>query len=303
MSQDIIDTEGVIQDVRSAEKIAVEINTIKRQTQKVMLSASIEIGKRLSEAKQLVTHGHWSEWLQQNVSYSDRTAQNLIKIFEQFGDQFGAKEMDSLFSSGQSNAFAELSYTQAVALLSIPSIPEREEFVKEHPVTAMSTRELQDAIKCRNEAEKQLKKKERQIADMEQREQQLQTDLEEARQDITLAKNEQETSALAAQEAQTLLQKKEAELSRLREDLDHATVAAIDPERETHIRKLEAEIDRLQKDADADQDRRVFTIQLEMVQSSFNRMLNNISAIQDNTKREKFRGAARKLLQRLGELV
>lgn len=80
VEQDAIEVESTVQDIRTAANIAIEINTIKKQTQKVMLSASIEIGRRLSEAKSLVPHGSWGDWLERNVHYSERTAQNLIRF-------------------------------------------------------------------------------------------------------------------------------------------------------------------------------------------------------------------------------
>ena len=144
---DIIDTEGTVQEVRTAESIAIEINTIKKQTQKVMLSASIEIGRRLVEAKSLVNHGDWGNWLEKNVAYSERTAQNLIKLYDQYSD----KGMDALFDSDM-DVFAELSYTQAVALLALPTVDERKEFVENHDMENMSTRELQEAIKAQKSA-------------------------------------------------------------------------------------------------------------------------------------------------------
>ena len=51
---DIINVESTAIGVRTADTIATEINTIKRQTQKIMLASSIEIGKRLTEAKDMI---------------------------------------------------------------------------------------------------------------------------------------------------------------------------------------------------------------------------------------------------------
>ena len=113
---DIINVESTAIGVRTADTIATEINTIKRQTQKIMLASSIEIGKRLTEAKDMIDHGAWGKWLQDNVNYSERTAQNLMRVYDQYGDKFGMTEMDSLFASGAPNVFEELSYTQALAL-------------------------------------------------------------------------------------------------------------------------------------------------------------------------------------------
>lgn len=137
---------------RNTSIIALEINNIKEQTQKIFLLNSIEIGKRLIEAKQLVSHGEWGKWLEDSVYYSQRTANNLMKIYEEYGQ-------DTLALKGElkdSQAIAKLNYTQAVALLSIPS-DEREEFIEQHDLESMSTRELQQAIKEKKELEKKLK--------------------------------------------------------------------------------------------------------------------------------------------------
>ncbi|WP_294001928.1 DUF3102 domain-containing protein [uncultured Megasphaera sp.] len=164
---DIINVESQAVGVRTAETIATEINTIKRQTQKIMLASSIEIGKRLTEAKELVDHGQWSQWLQKNVNYSERTAQNLMRVYDQYGEKFGMTEMDSLFASGAPNVFEELSYTQALALLSLPTEEEREQFVEENDVANMSTREMQDAIKAKVDAEARANDAEARASDAE----------------------------------------------------------------------------------------------------------------------------------------
>ena len=134
---------------RTPQVIATEINSIKSQTRNIMLQASIEIGHRLIEAKALVPHGEWGSWLQESVDYSERTAQNLMRIYEEYGNkQIG------MFDEANAQALADLTYTQAVALLGIPT-EERGEFAEQHDVASMSTRELQQAIKERDEARKE----------------------------------------------------------------------------------------------------------------------------------------------------
>lgn len=138
--------------VRTPELIAAEINSIKEQTRRVVLYNSIEIGRRLIEAKEILGHGEWGEWLEKSVDYSQRTANNLMRIFEEYGSQ----QLTLLDNNVKSQAFANLSYTQAVALLGIPQ-EEREEFVKENDIDSMSTRELQKVIKEKQELEEKLK--------------------------------------------------------------------------------------------------------------------------------------------------
>jgi len=130
------------------DRIATEINVIKQHTKIVVLSASIEIGKKLKDAKQMVEHGKWSNWLEKNVDYSQRTANNLMKIY----DEYGTKQGELLVEYSNSQALANLTYTQAVSLLSVPA-EEREEFLENSDVNNMTTRELQEAIKAKNKAE------------------------------------------------------------------------------------------------------------------------------------------------------
>lgn len=128
--------------IRTPQMIAIEINYIKDQTRKMVLSNSIEIGRRLIEAKAVVDHGQWGEWLEKSVDYSQRTATNLMRICEEYGQ------------NSNSQAFANLNYSQAVALLGIAP-EERGKFVQSNPVSEMSTRELQQAIKDKEQAEKE----------------------------------------------------------------------------------------------------------------------------------------------------
>lgn len=148
-----------IKDVsRTPNLIAAEINNIKNETRKIMLYNSIEIGRRLVEAKQLIHHGEWSKWLQESVNYSQRTAQNLMKIF----DEYAADQITLLDNNIKSQAFANLGYSQALALLELPD-EEREKFVEENDINDMSTRELQKSIKEKKELEEKLKDAEKKV--------------------------------------------------------------------------------------------------------------------------------------------
>ncbi|MGG1673299.1 DUF3102 domain-containing protein [Paenibacillus sp. NRS-1783] len=125
---------------RTPEVIAAEIRSIDQQARQYVLQSAIEIGRRLTEAKELVAHGEWGDWLKSNVNYSQSSANNFMKISVEYAN---------------SQSFTNLSYTQAVALLSVPA-EDRETFATENNVAEMSTRELQAAIKERQEVEKQL---------------------------------------------------------------------------------------------------------------------------------------------------
>lgn len=146
---------------RTADIIAGEINGIKGQMRQVMLSASIEIGRRLVEAKSLLDHGEWGNWLETQVEYSPSTANNLMRLF----DAYGADQITLLDNNVRSKAFESLSYSKAVALLGVPD-EDREAFVAANDVESMSTRELQRAIKERDEAVRRQQESEADAAEL-----------------------------------------------------------------------------------------------------------------------------------------
>lgn len=119
--------------VRTAGMIAAEINTIKAQARDVVCRSAIEIGRRLYEAKAIVPHGGWIAWLQENVDYSERTAQNLMRVYVEYGRNTNPQ------------AIADLSYTQAVILLGLDR-DARAELMENTDVAAMSTRDLQAEV-------------------------------------------------------------------------------------------------------------------------------------------------------------
>ena len=106
---------------------------------------AIEIGGYLTEAKALLPHGEWGNWLKEKVNYSQSTAINFMKLYEEYGNT-----QESLFASN-SQAIMNLSYTKVLRLLAIPE-DEREQFVEENNVEEMSTRELDKVLKERDEA-------------------------------------------------------------------------------------------------------------------------------------------------------
>lgn len=129
---------------RTPPVIAAEINRIKEETSKIMLTSALEIGRRLKEAKDLLPHGEWGKWLAESVSYSQRTANKLMQLFKEYGDQLFAAGVED--GSSNSPAPANLTYYQALLLLGIPE-DEREQFILEHDMKNMTTRELDQALK------------------------------------------------------------------------------------------------------------------------------------------------------------
>lgn len=132
---------------RNIEMVTSDIHYAQRQGARQLLSNLIEIGRLLVEAKSMVPHGEWGKYLEERVNYSQSTANNYMKLYQEYGDN-----QESFFSSfSNSQAFGNLTYTQAIALLALPA-EERQEFAEQNDVAEMSTRQLEQAIRERNEA-------------------------------------------------------------------------------------------------------------------------------------------------------
>lgn len=122
---------------RPIETITAEILVYKNQAG----AAILEIGRRLIEAKDQLEHGAWSAWLKDRVAFSERSAQNFMRLAREYQNP---------------QTFADLGASKALALLDIPA-EDREAFAEEVDAEHCSVRELQAAIKARQEAENQAK--------------------------------------------------------------------------------------------------------------------------------------------------
>lgn len=131
---------------RSVNTITAEIIGIATQTASILLMSACEMGKRLIEAKELVDHGEWGDYLKgvcQQLDVSTSTAANWMRLYREYGD------------SPNFQALGNLNYTKAIQLLALPE-ETREEFVNQNNVNDMSSRELAQAIKEKQAAQEML---------------------------------------------------------------------------------------------------------------------------------------------------
>lgn len=104
------------QPARTVEAVTLEIQTLQRQAQQLLLGYAIEIGRRLVEVKAMLPHGQWGTYIKEQVGYSQSTANNLMRIFEEYGTA-----QQSIFGpEAISQAIGNLSYTKALRLLALP---------------------------------------------------------------------------------------------------------------------------------------------------------------------------------------
>ena len=128
----IAQTMAPASEVRNIETITGEILDAKRTGGEAILT----IGRCLIEAKGMLPHGEWLPWLTEQVELSERTAQKFMRIAREWPNP---------------SALADLGATKALMLLVLPK-DEREQFVAEHNVVDMTSRQLEQAIKERDEA-------------------------------------------------------------------------------------------------------------------------------------------------------
>lgn len=136
MADEDLDADGG----RDIETITGDILEAKR----VGGEAILTIGRCLNEAKEVLPHGEWLPWLTEKVEFSERTAQNFMRLSREWSNP---------------QTLADLGASKALALLALPA-EEREQFMAENhavdggekTVIDMSARELDKAIRERKEA-------------------------------------------------------------------------------------------------------------------------------------------------------
>ena len=135
---------------RTIGMVTQEVNQLTAQAQRLILGHAIEIGRRLTEAKQMLSHGEWGKWLKEEIHYSKSSANNMMRIF----DAYGSTQMGLFGPEANSQTFGDLEYSKALALLSVPA-EEREQFAQEVDAEHISVRQLKAAIQERDAAQKQ----------------------------------------------------------------------------------------------------------------------------------------------------
>ena len=132
----MLDLSGVLapKEGRDIEVITREILDAKRRGGEAILT----IGRCLTEAKQALPHGEWLPWLNERVELSERAAQRFMRLSREWSNP---------------TALSDLGATKALALLALPA-DERDQFIETHNVVDMSARQLEQAIKDRDEARK-----------------------------------------------------------------------------------------------------------------------------------------------------
>ena len=285
--------------IRNPAMIAGEINTIKEQVRTTALSASVEIGRRLLEAKALVPAGEWVQWLKDNVDYSVRTAQNLMALCQEYDGH-------------QAQALANLSYTQAVMLLALPQ-EEREDFAETHDLDTLSTRELQKEIQAlkaekaemqiamdeliKSQADSPAEALKEQIAGLEGK-------LKETRAAVQTAKDVNKAAKETERQLRDKLRETEETARKEKEALEEALKKAPEPIiQQVTPPDVEKELSDLRARASRSQAEEALRANYSVMQSMYDRLIENLARLSpiDADLAERFRAAFGKGLRMMAD--
>ena len=181
---------------RTIETITDEILDAQRRGGEAILT----IGRCLIEAKEMLPHGEWLPWLAEKVGYSQKTAQNFMRLAREFSNP---------------QALADLGATKALKLLALPA-DEREQFVEANNVIDMSTRQLEQAIKERDEARRAAAQAQADASTAEQARAKMEEDMAATQNLLESARAEADSAgsrARALEEKLRMLQEKPVEVA------------------------------------------------------------------------------------------
>lgn len=294
-----------LQVTRTPEMVAAEINLIKDQTRKLVLSNSIAIGKKLKEVKEMLEPGQFGKWLAEAVDFSQSTANNLMRVY----DEYGADQGVLFGSAAKSDVVEKLTYTQAVLLLGVPA-EQREDFIKEAHVEDISTRELQAEIKklkmakeaaeAKAEADHKLTRKtEEKLAKVSRQAEELSMQLAgavENKKIVEAMSSQRDVLVAEAEELRKNLYDKEQETSVLEERIKELEEQLKQPATKTEIvekvpeavtqelEELRSKLAEVQSDAGAQKEALELKVEIWAVLNGINKLLEHLDKVQDGKR-------------------
>jgi len=302
----IVEAEYEIVQERTLPVIISEIKIIEQHVTKTAIEGAIQIGERLQEAKQLAGHGNFGQWCQENLNYSQDTAQKFMKLAREYGGQNNV-----LANTAMSRNF---SISNALSLLKVPE-EDREKFIEEHPVEDMKNKELEEEIW-------KLKKEKREAEENTERVRQIMHRAEDAANELrgevkSLKEQLAEANPEKAEKLKAKLEKTEAALEKEKEKLKKEKddrQAAIDKELKAagdamqeqakkSIESLQKEVDRLKRREQKAGNETLlkFKILVDQLQDVFRQAGECILAEEDQEKADKMNAALRAVLQSMEE--
>lgn len=228
----IVEADYQIVQERTLPVIISEIKIIEQHVTKTAIEGAIQIGERLQEAKQLAGHGNFGQWCQENLNYSQDTAQKFMKLAREYGGQNSV-----LANTAMSRNF---SISNALSLLKLPE-EDREKFVEEHPIEDMTNKALEDEIRKLKEEKATL---EEEVTEVARDRAEIDGRLSEAEAEVQKLQGQLASAAIDSEKLEKLNEKYEKAKEKLKKEKDGRQKeidAAIEKERQGIIEQVNAE--------------------------------------------------------------
>lgn len=210
---------------RDIEAITAEIIRRKQNAGQEILA----IGKCLIEAKAMLPHGEWLPWLTERAEFSERTAQNFMRLAREWSNP---------------QTLTDLGASKALTLLALPP-EERETFLAENNVVDMTSRELEKAIRERDEARKAAEAARADARSAEQIRAKMAEDMKVLKEIHVSAVSEADKAAAALLAAQKELEELRARPVEAAVEVDQR---AVEKARAEAVAEMQAKVDRAERD-------------------------------------------------------
>lgn len=310
---------------KTTEELAAETNTLWQQMEMVgnigfMLAA--QAGERLIVIKDRLAHGEWETWVKNNLNFSIRKANNMMRLAEKMEDK------NSLFSKTQISA--DIGISKVYELLYAPE-EVAEQVIKNEDVSGMTVKKLKEELKRYKEAseeksadldrlEEELTAAKAKVEDAEKRVK----DLQEQAKEVPLTNTEEierlEKELAGAKEE--LLREKE-KVKEAKANADAQRISAVEAARKqaadeakkkfdeesellrSSNRQAAEEIDRLQRQVKNSQNTVLveFKLKSRQLQVDFNECIASITDVKkaDPQQAEKMKNALKIVMTKLME--
>ena len=307
----IVEAQYEIVQERTLPVIISEIKIIEQHVTKTAIEGAIQIGERLQEAKDMAGHGNFGQWCQENLNYSQDTAQKFMKLAREYGGQNNV-----LANTAMSRNF---SISNALSLLKVPE-EDREQFIEEHQVEDMTNKELEEEIRqlneekasrertievlnnsMRNEAEKLLQAQ-HEIEDLKRQLDDASVEAVDPKEVEKLKTKLEKTEAALEKEKEKLKKEKDDRQTAIDKELK-AAGDAMQEQAKKSIESLQKEVDRLKRREQKAGNETLlkFKILVDQLQDVFRQAGECILAEEDQEKADKMNAALRQVLQSMEE--
>lgn len=312
------------------EILTGEVNTMYAQVETIGLlgcQMMAEIGKRLIAIKGKVAHGQWEEWMEENLHFSKRKANYLMKYAEKTADEnsiFSNPQLiaDLGVSSTATKVFALLGEPEEVVkeVVNTPGVEElnvkefKEEIKKLKEENAALSKEKEELEEARENAEQALREKEalkrdckasdEQIREAEAKAKEAEGKLEKAAEDLQKAKDKLKK---AKEDKEAAIRQAEAEANSKAEIIAEEKIKTFEKENSKKIEELEETIRKMEKKAANNADTNIVEFKLvsRELQSAFNNCLEIIDKTNDTdpVNAAKLKQAMKAMISHMSEMV